>query len=105
MSDLIQTSILTGAPTLTYFSLALAESLGAIEPISIVEKFGISGFVFLLALWVVKWLLNERNDLKKEIEKLREDSKLDHEKRLEEQRKHFEQQRKHFEQMTELIKK
>jgi hypothetical protein len=98
MSDIIQTVVLTGAPTLTYFSLALAESLGAIEPITVIEKFGISGVVFLFALWVVKWLLNERNDLKKEIEKLRDESNANHEKRLEEQRKYFEQ-------MTDLFKK
>lgn len=60
-------------PTVIFVSavvLNLAETLGAIDPLSIVEKYGGAGFAGIIAYLLIRWLLNDKQKKDEKIEQM-----------------------------------
>ena len=57
----------------TYIALSFAETVGAIDPISIWEKFGIGGLFGLAIYWFIRYLLNDKAKNEEKIEQMHQE--------------------------------
>ena len=57
----------------TYIALSFAETVGAIDPINIWEKFGIGGIFGLAVYWFIRYLLNDKAKKDDKIEQMHQE--------------------------------
>jgi positive regulator of sigma E activity len=73
----------TVTPTfVTYVGITLAEQVGIIDPISIFEKFGVSGLVFIAAYFFIRYLLKDKERLETKIDELHKERQAESKRQI-----------------------